>query len=237
MDLIILFGSYLLWFPLQILTIAAILRVGVRRYPLIFSYLVIGFLIAVTQMPAALAYYFSGRRQQSEFFRFIHSIADGIIYVLILAIVISFIYRASAPLAARSLLRVALLAGSLIFMAVSFWSHYDSRVLIGMWMTPWTRDLNVCAAILDLALWMLLLIPRKKEHYLLLLAGGMGIMFAGEAIGAAVQSIAIRYRSHDLLMFGHVLMVFTDAAFLYVWWQAFRKEAAARAALTATNHR
>ena len=55
-------------------------------------------------------------------------------------------------------------------------------------MTPWTRDLNFCSAILDLALWALLIAAREKDHRLLLLSGGLGIQFTGEAIGESTAT-------------------------------------------------
>jgi hypothetical protein len=94
-----------------------------------------------------------------------------------------------------------------------------------MWMTPWTRDLKFCGAILDLALWGLLVSSRDREPRLLLLTGGMGIMFAGEAIGSAIQNLSIPYESYALYYGGHLFQVLASALFLYVWWQAFRRDA------------
>ena len=41
-------------------------------------------------------------------------------------------------------------------------------------MTPWTRDLNFGAAILDLGLWALLIGSRQKDRKLLLVTGALG---------------------------------------------------------------
>jgi hypothetical protein len=103
--------------------------------------------------------------------------------------------------------------------------HFNSNEPLNEWVTPWTRDLNVCAAILDLALWGLLLSSREKDSTLLLLTGGMGISFAGEAIGTSIRSIAVMKKSINIFYFGHVVMMMADALFLYIWWQTFRKEA------------
>jgi hypothetical protein len=66
----------------------------------------------------------------------------------------------------------------------------------------------------------------------------MGIMFAGEAVAAALQSIAIPYKSVALFYSGHIVKVLTDATFLYIWWQTFRSEAKAleRASAKAIAH-
>jgi hypothetical protein len=227
MDLAIQLGSYLLWFPLEILTISAIIRTGIRRYPLVFSYMVVTLLIAIAEIPVAYEYYHSHRRVQYSWYLLLHSIGDGLTYTLILAVVISLIYRASEHLPQRRVFRRALVLVGLLVVVTSFFIHYDKHAAaIGIWMIPWTRDLNFCAAILDLILWALLLALRTKDHRLLLLTGGMGIMFTGEAIGHAVRNLAIRNRSHNIVMLAHVLTLLADLIFMYVWWQTFRKEAA-----------
>jgi hypothetical protein len=89
-------------------------------------------------------------------------------------------------------------------------------------MTPWTRDLNFCSAILDLALWALLIAAREKDQCLLLLSGGLGIKFTGEAVGTSIRQLALRTRSRTLSLSGGVLMLLANLIFLYIWWQAFR---------------
>jgi hypothetical protein len=84
-------------------------------------------------------------------------------------------------------------------------------------MTRWTRDLNFCAAILDLGLWALLIGSRRKEYKLLLITGALGLQFAGGAIGQALRDMspAIVAAASDFLMIANL-------ARLYIWWQAFR---------------
>jgi len=199
--------SYVLWFPLKILGIAALLRVGVRRYPLIFTYSVATFLFAAAELPLSLTY-LSGSHGGEDRYKYLHWIEEGLTYVLILAVVISLIHRATSKLLPRRIIRLALVAGGFLFIAVSFLIHYDSKEQLGVWMTPWTRDLNVCAAILDLALWGLLLRSREKDSTLLLLTGGMGISFAGEAIGTSIRNIALMKRSLNLFLSASLRNVF-----------------------------
>jgi hypothetical protein len=99
-----------------------------------------------------------------------------------------------------------------------------------MWMAPWTRDITFCAAILDLALWAILIGSRSKDSRLLMLSGGMGIMFCGLAIGESLRTIAIHYRSHPIVLAGNALEQIGNIIFLYVWWQTFRREASERIA-------
>jgi hypothetical protein len=214
-------GSYVLWFPLMILTINAILRAGVRRYPLIFTYIVITLLIGVIQAPTALAYHRSFR--QGEWLVFVRSAGEVAAYALLLLVVFSLIYQATARFGARRLMRAILTAVPLLVIFASFLVHYDGQLRLGIWVTPWIRDLKFCAAILDMALWTLLLLTRNRDPRLLLLTGGMGVMFAGNAIGESVQHLANRNGSNTLFLVGSSLSVVADLAFLYIWWRSFRE--------------
>jgi len=238
-EFVLQIAHYLVWFPLAVLVMQAILRVGVSRYPLIFAYMVVMFLSVMAQMPTALAYHRAGH-SQSAWFQVLHSISEGITYPLILAVVVSLMYRATEQVGARHLIRAILAVGAPLFTAISFAVHFDRNVHVGVWMTPWTRDLNFCAAILDLILWTLLLASRRKEYRLLLLAGGMGINFAGGAVADAVRSVAIHYRSFPTWISADVLALVADGAALYIWWQAFRRDASETAqvvpAKAAVNH-
>jgi hypothetical protein len=211
---------YLVWFPLIILVISALLRAGIRRYLLIFLWMVAVLLTAVVQMPASLAYH--RYNQQGDWLQSLHAISEGIYYPLTLAAVVNLIYRASATVSTRHLIRIALGIGAPLFIGISFALHYDHRLHVLEWMTPWNRDINFCAAILDLVLWALLLVSRERDHRLLLLAGGMGINFAGDAISAAIRSIAIHLRSYPIWASVDLLSTVTDVCWLYIWWQALR---------------
>jgi drug/metabolite transporter (DMT)-like permease len=84
-------------------------------------------------------------------------------------------------------------------------------------MTPWTRDLNFCAAILNVGLWVLLIGSRQKDRKLLLITGGLGLQFTGGAIGQALRDMSptIVAAASDFLMI-------TNVARIYIWWVAFR---------------
>lgn len=211
------------------------LQAGARRYPVVFAYSVLTLLIAFVQAPIALAYHRSASTRGQTWFDTVHYTSQGVIYVLILAVVLDFMYRASAAVRPRRLVRAILFGGGAVFMLISGFIHYAPDVMLGIWMTRWTRDLNFCAAVLDLALWGMLIRSRRPDsRVLLLLTGGMGIMFSGEAAGAAIRDMGIREVSYPVFLIGHAIVILADAIFLYVWWQTFRKEAsAARARQTA----
>lgn len=209
--------AYALWFPLMVLTINAILRTGVRRYPLVFIYLVVTLLIGVTHLRAAVAYYYYSDKGTS--FQQVQAIGEVTAYALLLMVVFSLIYPATAKFGARRLMRAVLTAGPLAVIAVSYLINHNTKVKQAVWVMAWTRDLKFCAAILDLSLWMLLLVTRNRDARLLLLTGGMGVMFAGNAIGAAIGAIT---RNPYLYFAGSVISNAADLAFLYIWWRAFR---------------
>jgi hypothetical protein len=142
--------------------------------------------------------------------------------VLVYAVVMSLIYQATGKLQPRRIVRASLIAGAILFAGISFLAHWSPALNRGSFMTPWTRDLNFCSAILDLALWMLLIAAREKDHRVLLLSGGLGIQFTGEAVGESTRDLAMRNHSRPISFLGSALIMLTNLLFLYIWWQALR---------------
>jgi len=100
---------------------------------------------------------------------------------------------------------------------VSLVVHHQPGVKMGKWMTPWTRDLNFCAAILDLGLWALLIRSREKDYRLLMVSGALGIQFAARAMGEALREI-----SGTAVPVAGVMIMLANLTCTYIWWQAFR---------------
>jgi hypothetical protein len=209
--------AYAIGLPLQLLVISAMLRGAYKRFPFIFAFVVGLFLATVSQVPAYIAYFGGARRAR---FR-VYWISDGILTVLAFCVVIGLIYQATEGVANRAMIRRVLVAGAVVFPLVSLAIHYNRNIKIGEWMTPVSRDLNFCAAILDLSLWLLLVTHRRRDHLLLMLSGALGVQFAGEAIGQA-----LRHLSRATVWPGNFLIVGSNLVCLYAWWQAFRTEPA-----------
>src|SRR5579872_351774 len=207
--------SWLLWFPLILLVIAALLRGSYRRYPFIFAYTVVSFLTAVVETAALVGR--SSGVQLAHSYAVYYWVDDGIRQVLLFAVVISLPYQATRQARGRALVRTSLIAGAVLFLLISFLIHYDQRAVISRWMTPWTRDLDFCSAILDLALWTILLNARKHDMEIFMLSGALGIRFAGEAIGHA-----LRNEFPGILLAADTTVVFASLMCLYIWWQVFR---------------
>jgi hypothetical protein len=222
MDLAIQVCSYAIGLSLQVLAIASFLRGGLKRYPFGFAYLIVGFLTAVAEIPASIAYYGGS----SKLYIKLYWIDDGVRELLLFSVDISLIYIATVKLKSRRIIRFSLIAGAVLYVSISFFIHYNPATKIGVWMTPWTRDMKVCATILDLALWALLIGSTKSDQQLLLLSGALGIKFSGNAIGESIRTLANRNHSHLISITGSIVGVVADFVFLFIWWQALRKEPA-----------
>jgi len=231
MDLAIQLCSYLVGLPLQLLTIAAMLHGASKRYPLVFLYVLASFLTTVVEMPASVAYYYvriydpAKKVQAAENYTWWYWRDEALLEVLVFAVVISLIYYATSKLRPRRIVRFGLLAGAVLFAGISFLVQYHppvSGISYGEWANAWTRDLKFCAAVLDLALWAMLIASREKDSNLLMLSCAVGIMLAGEAIGESVRNLANQHRSHALADVGGLLVLVSDLGFLYIWWRAFR---------------
>ena len=220
--------SLAFWFPLILLLIAALLRGGYRRYPFLFAYAVASFLTAVVELAARVG--------SASGVRLAHSwpvyywVDDGIRQGLLFVVVISLLYRATGGIRGRGATRLLLVAGAVVVAGASFAIHYDPQAGTSRWMTLWTRDLNFSSAILDLALWTILLNAKKYDMELFLLSGALGIRFTGEAIGHALRS-----QFPGILLAGDTTIVLASLACLYVWWKVFRTSPVRKASAVSTT--
>lgn len=224
MELAVHILPYLIWLPLELLAIAGMLRSGYRLYLFVFVYVIADFLTTVVEMPVDLSYYAGNKSTGAEnsLVNF-YWIDEAIMQVLVYAAVISLIYYATAKLRSRRILRISLIGFAVLFAGVSFLILFDpSNAKFGEWMTPWNSNLKFCSAILDLALWALLIASREKDHRLLMLSGALGIQFTGGAIGQALRNLAQPHHTRWILYTGDAAVVLFNLAFPYIVWQAFR---------------
>jgi hypothetical protein len=221
--------SWLFWFPLVFLVIAALLRGAYRRYPLVLAYTVASFLTAVIEMAARLGYA-SGATLRHTFAQY-YWVDDGLRQALLFTVVISLLYQATRQTRARAAIRASLIGAAVLVACVSFLIHYDSQAVTGKWMTLWTRDLDFVSAILDLALWAILLNSRKHDMELLMLSGALGIRFTGEAIGHA-----LRNQFPAILLAADTTVVLANLACFYIWWQVFRTSPVRKVYPVGTHH-
>ena len=209
--------------PLELMIIARMLRGGYRKFPLVFVYSIFNFLTTVVEVPSTIAFYRGvvGAARTSADYWWNN---EAIFQVLNYLVVMSLIYQATAEIRSRRILRLSLFAGAILFAGIAFAVHYDPKLMTGEWATPWTRDLNFCSAVLDMALWAMLIGRRKKDEQVLLLSAGMGVQFTGEAIGGSLRQLAIKDRSRALSLSGGMIMMVSNLVFLFVWWRTFRRQ-------------
>jgi hypothetical protein len=209
--------------PLEILVISALFRGGYRRYPVVFAYVLAIFVSTLVQIPFIAQSYFTHDADVIRQGAMVYWISEWILQVLIFMTVLSLIDLATALSRSRRAMRFALSAGALLFAGISFWVHYrPAPVKFGLWMTPWTRDLSLCATVLDLGLWMILIASRKSDRALLLICGALGMQFTAEAIGEAIVQLSAAPKSQALALAGAVVAVAGNLICFYVWWQTFR---------------
>ena len=213
--------GYTVGLPLEVLLVAALLRGAYVRFPFVFAYAVASLLAGAVEFPLYLLGWTD--RQSRNLYVRAYWINEQILLGLLYCVVISLVYEATAATRSRRIVRSAVVAGALLFAAITFAVHFDNKIKFGEWMTPWTRELNFCAAVLDLGLWALLIGVRQKDRRLLMLTGALGILFSGEAIGESVRQLAQSAQSRPISLFGSFVILLADQIFLYLWWQAFRK--------------
>jgi hypothetical protein len=216
--------------PLSVLVIAALLRGGYRLFPVLFVYQIVDLLLTVAGLPTYVAYYFyhdGGARIRMAKWSWWD---DLLLQPLVLAVVVHMIFRATENIRSRRLMRAASIGYAFLIAGASFLVHYHPELPNGVWMAFWLRDLNFFgSAVLDLALWALLLWSRSNDSRLLFVSGGLGIQFTGEAIGDVFRSLSSQHRSRPLSLTGSIVTTIADLLSLYVLWQAFRNSKRANA--------
>ena len=209
--------GYLFAIPLGVLTIRALLRGEYRHYPILLLYLVVDLLTSVLEILTRVLPVAESREARRTFI-LIYWIDEQIIQFLLFLLVLSFVHRSSAHLRSRRTLVFLLVCFSILYAGGSLLWHHDSHVVFSKWMTPWARDMSFAAAILDLGLWALLISRPKRDWRLLMVSGALGIQFTGAAIGQALRDL-----SRETMLLSALLIVATNVACLYIWWQVFRK--------------
>jgi hypothetical protein len=221
---VVQYAAWAIGLPLELLIIGVLLRGHYRRFPLVLVYSIALFLTTVIEISVNQAY-FSGIRfshSRATYYWVDEAIRQGLQF----AVVLNLAYLATTNLRSRNLVRVALIAGGITIALASFLAHREGHLAAEVgrwrWMTLWVRDIDFAAAILDLALWSFLLVFRPKgTQLLLMLSGGLGVQFAGEAIGESLRFLLRRWS----LPFspGDIVTVATSLAGLWIWWQVLRR--------------
>ena len=197
-----------LW--LNLLVIFALARGSYRQYPFVFAYALTLFVSTVVEIGVRAAHA-TGHAAYDQYYWADELLLDFLVFCVVIAFIDEAARYSKQKLIERHWL---ILAAALIF-AVSFAIHHG--LSMNRRMTLISRDLNICAAILDLILWSLLVTARRPNHRLMLLSGGLGLQLTG-----AIMGEQLRHFSHNLWMTGSLLEVTTGLLGLYIWWRALR---------------
>jgi len=201
---------------LQILVIASLRRGVYKDYPFVLAYSLI--LLLTTLADASMVSKLvplSNTAKRLYFYR-----DEAVRQFLLFIVVVSLIERAIQTTHFRARIGVFLgLAGSCAVF-LSLLAHSDSATFT-LWMTGVTRDLSFGSVVLTLLLWLIMLSSQKRDHLLLLITGGLGLQFTGEAIGQSLRQISVQY--HAALLPGNLLASISHIIRLYIWLEAFRR--------------
>jgi hypothetical protein len=98
------------------------------------------------------------------------------------------------------------------------------------WMTAVVRNLSFGSAILNLAVWFLLILWRKRDVAVLLLSGGLGLQMTGEAIGQSLRQLFPQQA-----VAGSILTVLAHLLCMLIWLRAVRYSNGSPRVLEAAN--
>lgn len=206
-------------FVLQMLLLTALLRGAYKRYPIAFAYSIILFLTTVMDVAAIsnfggkFAIEFAGQYYKTEALR----------QILLFAVVVSLIDRAVERTDVRAQVRWLLIGVAILAVSWSLYSHRTdgSTAMLG---TKVVRDISFVSVLLTLGLWLVLISQRTRDRMLLMVTGGLGLQFTGEAIGQSIRQLSGSVgRNEYVLLVGNLILVGSHLLRLYVWWETFRR--------------
>jgi len=202
---------------LQILLLNSLRRSVYKDYAVVFGYSLVLFLTTIAD-GAVFGGLISLPKSEARLFFYRN---DAIRQILLFIVVISLIDRAMRSNPYRTRVRVILIAAVVAAVSFSLQIHSSSSHLFGLWMTEVTRDLSMGSVALTLILWVMLISSRKKDSQLLMVTGGLGLQFTGEAVGQSLRQISQDH--YTLYVLGNLVGGITHLLRLYVWREAFRR--------------
>jgi len=194
-----------LWLNIQV--ISALVRGSYRQYPFVFAYSLALLLSTVVEIALQSA----SKTLKADYYWFDEIILDVLVFCLVIAFIDEAAWESRQKIIARHWLVLAAAA----ICAVSYASHQSLH--LNRRMTLISRDLNICAVILDVILWSLLAAARRPNRRLMLLSGGLGLQLTGAIMGEQLRNF-----SHSLNLTGGLIEVTTGFLGLYIWWRALR---------------
>jgi hypothetical protein len=208
--------AYAIGLPLDLMILVVLLRGQWRQYPFAFAYVAGDFLTSVLEIQPGLHYETASVQARKSFLR-LYWWDERVMQVLVFLLIVSLIYRAVAHLEIRYTLLAGVVCAILVLAGGTFFFYYDPSKPTGRWIVPWLRNLNFCAAMLNLSLWGTLISSPRKDYRLLMLSGALGIQFTGGAVGQAIRIV-----SHSSAQLASYSISISNLICLYIFWRAFR---------------
>jgi hypothetical protein len=203
---------------LQVFVIGLLRRGAYKDYPFVFTYSLV--LIMTTVADGAV---FAGlAHMEYAFYK-----NEALRQLLLFTVVMSLMDRAVRERPYRGRIRLFLVLSALAAVVISVQVHreaHDSRQYF-LWATQVGRDLSFGSVVLTLLLWVTLISSQRKDAQLLMVTGGLGLQFTGEAIGQSIRQLSVPHH-HILLLIGNLILTASHLMRLYVWCEAFRRSRA-----------
>src|ERR1700680_1405785 len=200
---------------LQVFVIGLLRRGPYKDYPLVFVYSLVLIMTTVADVAA-----FAGlAHMEYSFYR-----NEALRQLLLFTVVMSLMDRAIRDRPYRGRLRVILILSACVAVLISVEIHgeayYNHRYYL--WATQVGRDLSFGSVALTLLLWVTLISSRRKDTQLLMVTGGLGLQFTGEAIGQSMRQLSVPHH-HMFLLDWNLGLTSSNLMRLYVWSEAFRR--------------
>jgi len=200
---------------LQVFVIGLLRRGPYKDYPFVFVYSLV--LIMTTVADGAA---FAGvAHMEPVFFR-----NEALRQLLLFTVVMSLMDRAIRERPYRGRIRAVLILSACVAVLISVQIHREAHYShhYNLWATQVGRDLSFGSVALTLLLWVTLISARRKDTQLLMVTGGLGLQFTGEAIGQSMRQLSVPHH-HILLLAGNLVLTASHLMRLYVWSEAFRR--------------
>jgi hypothetical protein len=199
---------------LQVFVIGLLRRGAYKDYPFVFVYSLV--LIMTTVADGAV---FAGlAHMEYSFYK-----NEALRQLLLFTVVMSLMDRAVRERPYRGRIRLFLILSAWVAVLISVQVHqkaHDGRYFL--WATQVGRDLSFGSVVLTLLLWVTLISSQRKDAQLLMVTGGLGLQFTGEAIGQSIRQLSVPHH-HILLLAGNLVLTGSHLMRLYVWSEAFRR--------------
>lgn len=210
---------------LQVLLISVLIRGVVRKYPIVFVYVLVLFFTSIADVALMLDFGRVTNNYAVEYYQH-----EAMRQMLLFSVVLSFLYKAVKNRRSGRLIRIILVPGGILIATILFYIHRDPNFTLSM--TMLNRDTNFISALLNFLLWSILISAKQRDSQLLILTGALGIEFTGSALGNCLRQVSVSTTRFGDVAFvsGNMILLLTDLAFLFFWWRALRSEEMRRTA-------